>query len=117
VKKSIVFGYVIFNDGVDVDKAKIGLIANISSPTCVKDLGSFFGHVGFYCRFIKDLCKIAKPLSNFLVKDVPFHFTKKCLETFTELTEALTTAHILHPPIWTEPFQLMCDATTKKKVI
>ena len=28
---------------------------------------------------------------------------------FTKLKEALTSAPILHPPIWGVPFQLMCD--------
>jgi len=29
---------------------------------------------------------------------------------FTKLKEALTSAPVLHPPTWEEPFALMCDA-------
>jgi len=50
-------------------------------------------------------------LSSLLAKDVPFHFSKKCAEAFTKLKEALTTGPILYPPIWGEPFGLMCDAS------
>ena len=32
VKKRIILGHVISNDGIEVDKAKINLIANISLP-------------------------------------------------------------------------------------
>jgi len=49
-------------------------------------------------------------LSNLLAKDVPFHLSKECLEVFAKLQETLTTALILHPPIWGEPFELMFDA-------
>ena len=72
---------------------------------------SFLRHAGFYRRFIKDFSKIAKPLSNLLAKDVPFHFYEEYHEAFSKLKEALTFAHVLHPPIWGEPFKLTCDAS------
>ena len=31
--------------------------------------------------------------------------------SFSKLKEALTFAPILHPPIWGEPIELMCDAS------
>ena len=31
--------------------------------------------------------------------------------TFLKLEEALTTAPILDPPVWGEPFELLCDAS------
>jgi len=60
---------------VQVDKAKIDLIVNLSPPTCMKEVRLFLGYVGLYRRFIKDFNKIAKPLTNLLTKDVPFHFS------------------------------------------
>ena len=50
-------------------------------------------------------------MSSLLVRDLPFHFSEKCVEAFTKLKEALTTVPILHPPVWGEPFELMCDAS------
>jgi len=94
-----------------VDKAKTNLIVNLPPLTYVKEVQSFFEHAGFYHRFIKDFSKIAKPVSNRLAKDVPFHFSEECLEAFSKLKEALTFAHVLHPPIWGEPFKLTCDAS------
>ena len=76
----------------------------------MKEVRSFFGHASFYCRFIRDFSKIAKPLTNLLAKEVPFHFSEECLVAFTKIKEALTSAPVLHPPIWGEPFELMCDA-------
>jgi len=48
VKKGIVLGHVISQNGIEVDKAKSDLIANLPPPTCVKDIRSFLGHAGFY---------------------------------------------------------------------
>ena len=111
VRKGIVLGHVISKDGIEVDKAKTDLIVNLPHPICVKNVRSFLGHAGFYRCFIKDFSKIAKPLSNLLAKDVSFHFFEECLVAFTKLKKALTSVHVLHPPIWGESFELMCDAS------
>jgi len=37
-------------------------------------LRSFLGHASFYRRYIKEFSKIARPLTNLLAMDVPFHF-------------------------------------------
>ena len=98
--------------GIEVDKAKTDLIVNLPSPTCVQVVRPFLRHVGFYCHFIKDFNKIAKPLTNLLAKDIPFHFYEECyVMLFTKLEETLTLALIFHPPIWGEPFELMCNAS------
>ena len=54
VNQGIVLGHVISNRGIEVGKAKIELISKLSSPTNVKTVRQFFGHAGFYRRFIKD---------------------------------------------------------------
>ena len=111
VKKGIVLGHAISQDGIEVGKAKTDMIINLPPPTSVKEVWSFLRHAGFDRRFIKDFNKIAKPLSNLLAKDVPFYFSEACHEAFSKLKKALTSAPILHPPIWGESFELMCDAS------
>ena len=54
VNQGIVLGHIISNKGIEVDKAKIELISKLPSPTNVKIVRQFLGHVGFYRRFIKD---------------------------------------------------------------
>lgn len=48
VKEGIVLGHKMSRAGLEVDKAKIDVIAKISPPTNVKGIRSFFGHAGFY---------------------------------------------------------------------
>ena len=94
-----------------MDKAKVDLIENLPPPKSVKEIRSFLGHVDFYRRFIKNFSKMAQPLTNLLANDVKFDFTPECLESFENLKKELTTAPIVYPPIWTQHFELMCDAS------
>jgi len=111
VTHGIVLGHIISHNGIEVDKAKTNLIVNLPPPTSVKAIRYSLGHAGFYRRFIKDFSRIAKPLTNLLAKDVPFHFSEECHVAFIKLKEALTSAPVLHPHIWGDPFELMCDAS------
>ena len=95
VKRGIVLGHVVSKDGLEVDKSKIDLIANLPPPKSVKDVRSFLGHAGFYRRFIKDFSKISKPLSNLLTKDVKFEFSDDCKTSFETLKSLLTTTPII----------------------
>ena len=117
VKKGIALGHVISKDKIKVDKAKTDLIVNLPAPTCAREVRSFLGHVGFYRRFIKDFSKIVKPLSNLLAIDVPFHFSEECHVALSKLKEVLASAPIFHPPVWGQPFKLMCDASDFPEVI
>jgi len=70
VQHEIVLGHEIFMKGIEVDKAKVDIIAKLFIPKCVKDIQSFLEHDGFYHRFIKDFSKISRPLTNLLAEDV-----------------------------------------------
>ncbi|GJZ87637.1 reverse transcriptase domain-containing protein [Tanacetum coccineum] len=47
VKEGIVLGYKISKNGIEVDKAKVNVIAKLPHPTTVKGVQSFLGHAGF----------------------------------------------------------------------
>ncbi|GJT24222.1 reverse transcriptase domain-containing protein [Tanacetum coccineum] len=100
-----------FQNRIEVDKAKVDVIAKLPHPTTVKGIRSFLGHVGFYRRFIQDFSKIARPMTRLLEKDTPFFFSKECIEAFQTLKKKLTEAPILVAPDWDLPFELMCDAS------
>jgi len=107
----MVLGHIVSSTGIEIDKSKIELIVNLPTPKSVKDVRSFLGHAGFYRRFIKDFSVISKSLSNLLTKDNIFEWTKHCEETFVKLKNLLTSAHVIQPPDWSLPFEIMCDAS------
>ena len=76
INQDIVLGHVISKRGIEVDKAKIDLTTNLPPSKLVKNIRSFLRHTDFYRCFIKDFNKIARPLTNLLINDVPFDFTR-----------------------------------------
>ncbi|GKD35534.1 reverse transcriptase domain-containing protein [Tanacetum coccineum] len=111
VKEGIVLGHKISKSGIEVDKAKVDVIAKLPHLTSVKGVRSFLGHAGFYRRFIQDFSKIARPMTHLLEKETPFVFSKECIEAFNVLKKMLTEAPILVAPDCNLPFEIMCDAS------
>ena len=95
VREGIVLGHLVFERGIEVDRAKIEVIEQLPPPINIRGIRSFLGHAGFYHRFIKDLSHIARPLINLLAKDVPFEFDDACLKSFNILKKALISASII----------------------
>nr|GEW65094.1 reverse transcriptase domain-containing protein [Tanacetum cinerariifolium] len=110
-KEGIVLGHKISKSGIEVDRAKVDVIAKLPHPTTIKGVKSFLGHAGFYRRFIQDFSKIARPMTHLLEKDTPFVFSKDCIDAFETLKKKLIEAPILVVPDWNLPFELMCDAS------
>ncbi|GKB75590.1 reverse transcriptase domain-containing protein [Tanacetum coccineum] len=104
-------GHKITKSEIEVDKAKVDVIAKLPHPTTVKGVRSFLGHAGFYRRFIQDFSKIARPMTHLLEKETLFIFSKECIEAFNLLKKKLTEAPILLAPDWDLPFEIMCNAS------
>ena len=104
-------GYVVSAKGIEVDKAKIDIIQSLPYPTNVREIRSFLGHAGFYRRFIEGFFKIAVPLCRLLQKDIEFIFDESCKKAFDTLKNKLISAPIIQAPIWSLPFEIMCNAS------
>jgi len=111
VTNGIVLGHIVSSKGIEVDKSKIELIANLSTQKSVKDVRSFLGHAGFYRRFIKDFSVISMSLCNLLTKDTVFEWTEHCEKAFVKLKNLLTSTPVIQPPDWSLPFKIMYDAS------
>ncbi|GJX97371.1 reverse transcriptase domain-containing protein [Tanacetum coccineum] len=96
---------------IEVNRAKVDVIAKLPHPTSVKGVRSFLGHAGFYRRFIQDFSKIARPITHLLEKETPFIFSNECIEAFNLLKKKLTEAPILVALDWDLSFEIMCDTS------
>ncbi|GJT94915.1 hypothetical protein Tco_1090433 [Tanacetum coccineum] len=79
VTEGIVLGHKVSSARLEVDKAKINVIAKLPPPINVKAVRSFLEHAGFYRRFIKDFSKISRHMTKLLEKDTVFNFNKECI--------------------------------------
>nr|GEY30045.1 reverse transcriptase domain-containing protein [Tanacetum cinerariifolium] len=109
--EGIVLGHKISKSRIEVNRVKVDVIAKLPHPTTVKGVRSFLGHTSFYRRFIQDFSKIARPMTHLLEKEIPFVFSKECVDAFDTLKKMLTEAPILVVLDWNLPFELMCDAS------
>ena len=111
VQEGIVLGHRVPSKGIEVDQAKIATIEKIPPPKNVKGIRSFLGHAGFYRRFIKNFSKLSKHLCNLLEKNFAFDFDDVRLQAFNAIKEKLISAPIMTVPDWSQPFEVMCDAS------
>jgi hypothetical protein len=80
-----------------------------ATDECLGD--SKFGLAGYYRQFIKDLSKIAKPMTRLLEKNKDFNWTEECQASFEELKKRLTSAPMLILPDISKTFDIYCDAS------
>ncbi|CCO36910.1 Retrotransposable element Tf2 155 kDa protein type 1 [Rhizoctonia solani AG-1 IB] len=111
VKKINYLGFIISEDGVEVDQSKVTAALQWSSPKNVKNVQEFLGFVNFYRRFVPDFNKIAHPLYDLLKKDSIWNWSLAAQNSFDQLKEKLTTAPLLIQPDVTKQFFLECDAS------
>lgn len=98
-------------EGVKPNPDKINVIKNWPIPKNEKEFRGFLGTIGYYRRFIKDLAKIIKPMTNQLKKNEKITHTKEFIESFDKCKELLTSSSVLQYPDFSQPFVLTTDAS------
>jgi hypothetical protein len=78
-------GYIVSQDGVSMDPAKVNTILERKPPRNVKDVQVFLGFANFYRKFIKGYSKITEPLTRLLRKDTKFDWSDKAQTAFDTL--------------------------------
>jgi hypothetical protein len=104
-------GYVVSQDGVSMDPAKVKTILEWKPPRNVKDVQVFLGFANFYRKFIKGYSKITEPLTRLLRKDTKFEWSDKAQHAFETLKSAFTSAPILTHFDPQRPIVLEADAS------
>ncbi|GKD87959.1 transposon ty3-I gag-pol polyprotein, partial [Tanacetum coccineum] len=64
VKEGIVLGHKISKSGIEVDRAKVDVIAKLPHPTTVKGVRSFLGHAGFYRQHFQPIHYASKTMTE-----------------------------------------------------
>nr|GEU52039.1 putative reverse transcriptase domain-containing protein [Tanacetum cinerariifolium] len=103
--------YIIDNQGLHVDPAKIKAVKNWASPTTPVEIRQFLELVGYYRRFIKEFSKIAKSLTELTQKNKKYIWGEDQETAFQLLKQKLCEAPILALPEGNDDFVVYCDAS------
>jgi hypothetical protein len=93
------WSWVINNNGLRPDPAKVKQLRSIKLPTSVREVRSFIGLVQYYRRLIKNFSAIAAPLTSLMsgVRKTNIILTEKQVKSFNDLRnivkEDLTICH------------------------
>jgi hypothetical protein len=80
-------------------------------PTSVTQVRNFLGLAGYYRRFILNVFKIAKLITELLKTGTKYVWSEDCDEAFQTLKKLLTTSLVLVQPDITKLFNVYCDAS------
>jgi hypothetical protein len=105
------FGHVILSEGIAVDPSKVHDVLDWEPPKFVHQVRSLLGLAGYYQRFILNISKISKPITELLKKGTKYAWSKECDEAFQTLKKLLTTLPVLAQPDIAKPFDIDCDAS------
>ena len=88
-------GHVVLTSGVSMDLEKVEAVMGLERSKSVFEICSFLGLAGYYRRFIKELSRLAAPMTKLTWKEVKFEWNDVCERAFEELKRRLTSAPIL----------------------
>nr|GEY52861.1 retrotransposon protein, putative, Ty3-gypsy subclass [Tanacetum cinerariifolium] len=103
-------GHVINGDGIHVDPSKIEAVKNWKAPRTPSKVRSFLGLAEYFCRFIENFSKIAKPLTVLTQKSKIFDWGEEQENAFQTLKDKLYNAPLLALPNRPKDFVVYCDA-------
>lgn len=102
-----VVGRIVSKRRIATNLDKVAAIVTLPMPTIVTKVKGFFGHSGYFCKFIFRYAIITMPLTELLKKNVsPAIWIPACTNSFNTSKHKLVTTPVLIPPIWEKDFHI-----------
>ena len=99
-------GFIVTQDCIIVDPAKVKDILEWPMPDSVKEIHGFLGITGWYRVFIKVYSLIATPLTNFLKKECKITWLLENQVSFDHLKAIISSETVLKLPNFNKPFEV-----------
>eukprot|EP00253_Pinus_taeda_P005158 PITA_05158 len=97
VTSSWLLGFIVSNEGIQVDPFKVEAIVRLPPPSSIRQLQILQGKANFLRRFIANYVKITKWFMRLLQKGVPFVWDDFAQRSFDALKKALVSTLLLSP--------------------
>ncbi|CEP17052.1 hypothetical protein [Parasitella parasitica] len=104
-------GYIVNQEGLKMDPAKIQRIVDWPAPKNTAEVNRFIGIIQLYRRFLPKLSEKLEVINNLRKKGVKFEWTKEHEASFQTCKTALITDPIMRDPDFEREFILLCDAS------
>jgi hypothetical protein len=80
---------------VQMDDTKVEKVHNWQTPTNITEICKSLGFMGYYCYFIKDYSKIARPLLQLMHLTTPWSWNQEEQTVFETLRNTMTDKPVL----------------------
>lgn len=106
-------GYIISQEGIQMDPRKVDAIQDWPMPATIKELQRFLGFANFYRRFIQNYSHLSSPLTSALKgRPKSLSLTPAAMEAFQQLKDSFSSAPVLAHPNPELPFIVEVDASS-----
>ena len=89
-------GHILSSSGIRADPRKVQGLLNWPIPKTTQEVHQFHGLGSYYRGYIEGFARIAKPLTELMMKDAPFLWSPACQEAFNWLRSTLASAVMPH---------------------
>ena len=103
-------GYVLNSEGIQTDPDKVAAIADLPTPTTIKEVRSLLGMTNYYRTSLPNYATIAEPLIQLTRKYTTFNWTSEHQRAFDELKRLLISSHVMAAPDLNRDYKLFTDA-------
>jgi len=104
-------GHLVSAAGMQPLPDKVSAITDWPTPHCLRDVRAFYGHVGYYRRFIEGFATVAEPLTRLTRKGTKFFWSSEADEAFARLKTAMLEVPTLAFPCPDRPCILDTDSS------
>ena len=94
-----------------MDNTKIAKVRNWITPHNIREVRKFLGFTEYYCYFIQDYSKKARPLLYLTYNTTPWHWGQDQQTAFETLCDAMCSKPVLRQSDFTKPFYVLTDTS------